>query len=315
MSIGSVTITELAALDAADVEEPLDQLVEALGLDDGPGGVLGGLVGLSAGEASFDELEIVVDGRRRRLELVPGRGHQALEAEPHRALGDVADRDHAAPRPVLGGQRLRDGLEPAALAIGVADGELDPEALAPGRPPFRPVLQPERQPGDVLERDVGGRPAEEPVVDDVGRHGPALVVDGDHGVADAGQDRAETVVLLLGLALLLLDGDRLEPQFLGPRAEVLVGDAQLLDRRGQLLVERLELLVGRLEFLVEGLDLLATGLRVLARAQHRLVRHAQLGDQGRQLVVGPQEPIVEGRRLLESLARPGVAETIPLGPR
>ena len=60
------------------------------------------LLHVAVGEVPVDELEVVVDRGRRRLELVAGGGHQPLQAEPHRPLGDVADGDHAAPRPVLG---------------------------------------------------------------------------------------------------------------------------------------------------------------------------------------------------------------------
>ena len=272
---------ELAGLDPTDVEQPLDEVVQPAGLRHGAGRVGRGLGGVAAGQPSLDELEVVVDGGRRRLELVARRGHQALEAEAHRALGDVADRDHPAPRPILGRQRFRDGLEPAALPVRIVDRELDAESLAAGRPALRLVLLAERHAGHVLEDDLLERPSEQAVVDDVRGDGPPLVVDRDDRVADAGQDRAQAVLLLLGLALLVLDGDRLDAQLLGPGGEVLVGDAQLLDGRGQLLVECLQLLVGRLELLVEGLDLLAAGLRVLARAQHRGVGPAQVGDRAR----------------------------------
>ena len=169
-------------------------------------------------------------------------------------------------------ERLRDGLEPAALPVRIADRELHPEPLAAGGPLLRPVVR-ARTAGRPRPR-AGSPPSGPPKsrsYDDVGRHGPALVIHRDDRVADAGQDRAQPVVLLLGLALLVLDGDRLEPQLLGPGGEVLVGDAQLLDGRRQLLVERLELLVRGLELLVEGLDLLAAGLRVLARPEQGLL--------------------------------------------
>ena len=161
------------------------------------------------------------------------------------------------------------------------------------------------RPATSSSRDLGVRPAEQPVVDHVGRDRPALVIDRDDGVADAGQDRAEAVVLLLGRLLLLVDGERLQTQVLGPRGQVLVGDAQLLDGRRQLLVERLELFVGRLELLVEGLDLLASRLGVLARAEHRVVRQPEVGDLGRQLVIRPEQPVVAGGRLVEPLAQSG----------
>ena len=179
------------------------------------------------------------------------------------------------------------------LPSSIVDRELDPEALTPRRPALRPILLAERHAGDVLEHDLLRRATEQAVVDDVGGDGLALVVDRDDRVADARQDRSQAVLLLLGLALLLLDGDRLDAQLLGPRGEVLVGDAQLLDGRRQLLVERLELLVGRLELLVEGLDLLAAGLSVLARTEHRRVGPAQVGDQRGQLVIGAQQALVD----------------------
>ena len=295
---------ELPGLDPTDVEEPLDEVVQPSRLRHGAGGVGRGLGGVAAGEPSFDELEVVVDCGRRRLELVPRGSHQAFEAEAHRAFGDVADRDHPAPRPILGGERFRHSLEPAALPIRIVDRELDPEPLAAGGPALRLVFLAERHPGHVLEDDLLDPLPEQAVVDDVRGDGPPLVVDRHDGVADAGKDRAQALLLLLGLALLVLDGDRLDAQLLGPGGEVLVGDAQLLDGRGQLLVECLELLIGRLELLVEGLDLLAACLRVLARAEHRGVGPAQVGDERGQLVVGTQQAFVDSGRLLESLPCP-----------
>ena len=126
---------------------------------------------------------------------------------------------------------------------------------------------------------------------------------------------SQACLFLLGLALLILDRDGLDAQFLGPRGQVLVGDPQLLDGRGQLLVERLQLLVGRLEFLVEGLDLLAAGLGVLARAEHRRVGAAQVGDQRGQLVIGTQQTFVDRGGLLDALARPGVGGAVALDAR
>ena len=199
-----------------------------------------------------------MDGRRRRLELVTGGGHEPLEAEAHRPLGDVADRttppqvrsdavsgsatasnQRRLPSGSLTANSTRKRSPRAARCWGRSSG-------ANGRPATS---------SDWMSA-VG--PPKSRSYDGVGRDDPAVVVDGDDRVADAGQDRAQPVVLLLGLPLLDLHGGRLQPQLLGPSGEVLVGDAQLLDGRGQLLVERLELLVGRLELLVEGLDLLAT---------------------------------------------------------
>ena len=116
------------------------------------------------------------------------------------------------------------------------------------------------------------------------------------------------------LALLDLHGGRLEPELVGPGGEVLVGDAQLLDGRRELLVERLELLVGRLELLVEGLDLLAAGLRVLARPEQGLVGQPEIRDQRRQLVVRPQQAVVQHRRLVQPLAGPRVRQAIAFQP-
>ena len=286
-----------------------------MGLRRGTGCVGRRLVGVAAREPALDELEVVVDGRRRRLELVPGGGHQPFEAEAHRPFRHVADRDHPAPRPILRGQRFGDGLEPAPLPVRIVDREFDPEPLTAGRASLRPVLLAEGQPCDVFEDDLLRRPAEQAVVDDVGGDGPALVIDRDYRIADARQDRAKAVLLHLGLALLLLDGDRLDAQLLGPRREVLVGDAELLDGGRQLLVERLELLVGRLELLVEGLDLLAAGLGVLARAEHGRVGAAQVGDERGQLVVGAEEALIDRCGLVEPFTGPGVAGSLPFDAR
>ena len=102
-------------------------------------GVRAGLLDVALGQVPVDELEVVVDGRRRSLELVTGGRHQPFQAQPHRPLRDVPDRDHAAPRPVLAGKRLGDGLEPATDPLAIADRELHPEPLAAGRPLLRPL--------------------------------------------------------------------------------------------------------------------------------------------------------------------------------
>ena len=133
------------------------------------------------------------------------------------------------------------------------------------------------------------------------------MIDRDHGIADAGEDRAQPIVFLLGGLLLLIDGDRLQAKVLGPGSEIVVGDAELLDRGGQLFVERLELLVRGLELLVERLELLAAGLRILARPDHRFVRQPQLRDLRCELVVRPQQPVVACGGLVESFPHAGVA--------
>ena len=158
-------------------------------------------VDVALGQVPVDELEVVVDGRGRRLELVAGGGHQPLQAEAHRPLGDVADGDHAAPRPILAGQRL--GRRPRtsdAMPSAIADRELHPESLAAGRPLLRPLRPRQRQAGEVLRHDLGVGAAEQPVVGRVRREGPALVIDRDDRVAEAGEDRFEAAVLLLARA-------------------------------------------------------------------------------------------------------------------
>ena len=100
-------------LDPADVEEPLDERGQPPRLGQRPSGVRRRLLDVAIGQVPVDELEVVVDRGRRRLELVAGRGHQPLEAESHRPLRDVPDRDDAAPGPVLARERLGHGLEPA----------------------------------------------------------------------------------------------------------------------------------------------------------------------------------------------------------
>ena len=212
-------------------------------------------------------------------------------------------------------ERLGHGLEPAPRAVRIADRELHAEPLAARGPLLWPLILRQGQAGQVLGLDLGVGTAEEPVVGRVRRERPALVVDGDDGVAEAREDRLEAVVLLLAVLLLLLERHGLEPQLIGARGEVLVRDPQLLDARGQLLVERLELLVRRLELLVEGLDLLSSRLGLLARLEHRLVGQPELGDQRGQLLVGAQQPPVDDRPPVRAGARRArLASAVALGP-
>ena len=88
---------ELAAPDPADVEQPVHQLVKSHGLGDRPAGVQVGLGRVAACQPSLDQLEVVVDGSGRRLELVPGGGHQPFKAQPHRTFRDVPDGDRRRP--------------------------------------------------------------------------------------------------------------------------------------------------------------------------------------------------------------------------
>ena len=152
----------------------------------------------------LDELKVPVQGGHRGLELVTRRGHQALQAEPHRALGEVPDRQDAAPGPVPRGERFDDCLEPAPTPPGLGHREFHAEPLAPGGPLLRSVGRRNRQAGRVLGLDLGPSHAKEPIVGVIGRHDPALVVDCDDRVAEAGQDRSQTIVLLLDAQPLLL---------------------------------------------------------------------------------------------------------------
>ena len=239
-----------------------------------------------------------------------GRCHQPLQAEPHRALGEIADRDHTAPGPVAGGERLGHGLEPSPALVGPGHRELHAEPFASRRPLQRPVGRQDRKAGDILGR--GFAAAEEAIVGAVRRDYPAFMIHRDHRITQAGQDRSQAIAFLLAAQLLQRERGGLDTQLVGTRGEVLVGDPQLLDTRGQLLVERLQFLVGGLEFLVHRFDFLARGLRVLAGQEHRFVGHAELGDQRGQLLVRAQEPRVGRDRLVETLPGPSVGATLLL---
>ena len=147
-----------------------------------------GFLDVALGQVPVDELEVVVDGGGRGLELVTGGGHQPFQAEPHRALRDVPDGHDAAPRPILAGQRFGDGLEPATDPLPIADRELHAEALTPGRPVLRPLGPRQRQAGQVLRDDLRLGSTEQAVIGRVRHQGPALVVDRDDRVAEARED-------------------------------------------------------------------------------------------------------------------------------
>ena len=243
----------------------------------------------------------IFPGLWEAAELVAGGCHQPFEAHAHGPLGDVPDRDHAAPRPVGARQRLGNGLEPATRAVVRGHCELHPETLAAGGLLRRTVGGRQRHAGQILGDDLAS--AEQPIVCGVRRHDLAGLVDSDHRVAEAGEDRAQPIVLLDARPLLVLERLGLDAQLVGPGLEAFVRDAQLLDAGCQLLIECLELLVRRLEFLIEGLELLAACLGVLARDEDRLVRRAQPGDdagellvRGEQAGVGHEGPVVPALR-------------------
>ena len=175
---------------------------------------------LAGRQVALDELEVVVDRRGRRLELVAGGRHQPLEAEPHRPLRDVADRDDAAPRPVLARQRL--GRRPRTSAAcrrrrspRTPSGTVRRAPPAAGATPTGGSGSPARSSGPDharrLRRTAGRRPGS-------WRSSRPLVIDRDDRVAEAREDRLQPAVLLLALLLLLLERDGLQVRSSSVRA-------------------------------------------------------------------------------------------------
>ena len=258
---------------------------------------------VTGSQVTLDQLQVVVDRRGRRLELMASGGHQTLEAQPHGPLRNVADGDDSSPCTVLGGQGLGHGLEPAPGPVWRAHRELHPEPFATGGPLLGPVVRRDRQPGKVLRFEGVASSAEQPVVGRVRDDRLSATIDREDGVAETRKDGFQPAVLLFEAPSLLFECLGLQVQVRRSRRELVIGRAQLVDARGQLLVERLELLVGCLGLLVEGLDLLAAGLSLLARLEHRLVREPKLGDERCNLVVRVVQVTVDRRRPLQPALR------------
>ena len=256
------------------------------------------------------ELQVTVKCGDRRLEFVPCRGHQPLQAQPHRPLGQVPNGDDTAPGPVSRGERLGHRFEPAPCRAGPRKREFHAEPLSSGGALEWPAGRRDGKTCGILGHDRVPDIAEHPVVGGVGGQDETLVIDGHNGVAHAGEDGSQSIPLFLAADLLLLERLRLDAELVGSQREVFVGNTQLLHARGQFLVEGLQLLVGRLELLVDRFHFLAGGLRVLAGEEHRFVGHPEFRDKRGQLFIGPKKTPVGGDGLVQTLARSGVGSTL-----